>query len=495
MAIFLGAWVAAGAGGGIRTVAAESGSGSWSAGPFWHEFGLTLEPGTGEEGFGPFYYAQDREDDTIWAVPPVVSSLQAKDGEKHQMFVLPPLFSWRRYGDDQRWQVLQLLNGSRITTIEDPEVKRFNLFPFFLYQDVPNQERAYWSLFPIYGTVRNRLFRDEIEYAAFPLWMKSRKGTMTTHNVLFPFLHLREGPGLAGWQFWPLAGHEHLDPSTRTNLSDQEEIVPGHDKTFAAWPLWFRNRTGLGTTNEGRIDAVLPLLYRERSPLRDHTSVMWPLFSWTDDREKQFHQWNAPWPLVSFARGEGRTMDRVLPFFSVGHSPTLEAETYMWPLYRRRRIHTESMDRERRQYGMFLYVDLKERNPETGKAARRIDSWPFFSWTRDPEGKERLQAFSIMEPLRRGAGLERNWSPLWSVWRQEWDPSEGAESQSLLWNLYRRDSRPELTKGSLLFGLVQYQTSSAGRRWRWFYCGPRLDDPVTAKAKAATHESDVPEHR
>jgi hypothetical protein len=65
---------------------------------------------------------------------------------------------------------------------------------------------------------------------------------------------------------------------------DEVEVVGGHDKTFALWPIWFRNRTGLGTTNAGRVDAALPLYYVERSPLRDHTAVMWPFFSWTDDR-------------------------------------------------------------------------------------------------------------------------------------------------------------------------------------------------------------------
>ena len=489
---------------GAKAVAASGPE--WMAGPLWHDFPLTLEPGTGEEGVGPFYYRDEREDDTIWAVPPLVSSTTAKAGDKNQVFVLPPVFSWRRYGDDSRWQFFQVLNGSKLSTIADPEVKRFNLFPFFLYQEVPDQEKAYWSLFPLYGTVRNRLFRDEIHYAAFPLWLKSRKGTMVTRNFLFPFFHLREGPGLAGWQAWPLVGHEHLDPSTRTNLSDEVEIVPGHDNTFALWPFAFHHRTGLGTTNEGTINAVLPLFYLDRAPARDHTAVLWPFISWTDDRAQGFHRWNAPWPLVGFARGEGMTLDRVLPFFSVGHTPSLEAETYLWPLYRRRRIHSESMDRERRQYGMFLYVDLKERNPETGKSSRRIDSWPLFTWTRDPEGKERLQALSIMEPLRRGTGIERNWSPLWAVWRQEWNRSTGAESQSLLWNLYRRDAVAGVTKGSLLFGLVQYQTSPDGRRWRWLHLGPPLPKLPTPEASAvpaaapksgtsAPRAKDVSKHR
>lgn len=462
-------------------------------GPLFQTFGMTLAPGRGVEAAGPFYYRHQEDDGVLWGVPPFVSVFRSDDGEKGQVFVLPPAFSYRRYGEDMRWQLGQWFNQSRIQNIEEPDLKRFNVFPLWFYQDSPDPARDYWALFPLYGTLRNRLFRDEAEFVAFPLWLKTRKGTMTTRNVVFPFFHLRDGPGLEGWQFWPLAGHERLEPTTRTNLSDEVEVVPGHDKTFGLWPLWFRNRLGLGTENPQQVDALLPLFYRERSPNRDHTSVLWPLGSWTDDREAKFHQWNAPWPLVGFAHGEGKTLKRVLPFFSVGHTPTLEAETYGWPLYRRRRLHTADLERERRQFGVFLYVDLKEHNPGTDRSSRRIDSWPLFSWQRDPEGNERLQSLSIIEPLRRGVGLERNWSPLWSVWRSERNRRSGRSSQSLLWNLYRREEVPGSTKGSLLFGLIQYQKTSAGRDWRLFYLGPRLEQPAPpAPAAPATH---VPEHR
>ncbi len=472
-----------GAGG---TVPVRAGEGR-DFGPFLQDIRLTLEPGDGVEAAGPFYYQHSREEETGWGLAPLISATTSRDGERAQWFVLPPVFSWRKYDRDHRWQILQLINGGGLDKIDDPDVKRFNVFPFFYYQDAPNAEQDFWALFPLYGTVRNRLFRDEIEVVAFPLWMKSRKGTVTTSNVLFPFFHWREGPGLKGWQAWPLVGHEHRNPGTRTNLVDELEVVPGHDKTFALWPVWFRNRLGLGTTNEARVDAAIPLYYVERSPWRDHTEVGFPFFSWTDDRSKQYRQRNLPWPLVSFARGEGKTLDRVLPLFSVGHTATYDSQVYLWPAYRRRHTKTESYERERWQLGVVLYSELTEGNPQTGQWLRRIDSWPLFSWSRDKEGRERLQALALIEPLRRGQGIERNWSPLWSLWRQERNTKTGEEMESLLWNLYRRESAGGTTKGSLLFGLVQYEKTPAGRRWRWFHFGPRLAPPrVETGAPAGT---------
>ena len=49
---------------------------------------------------------------------------------------------------------------------------------------------------------------------------------------------------------------------------------------------------------------------------------MWPFFSHVDDREKKYHEWELPWPLVIFARGEGKTANRVWPFFSRVHDDT-----------------------------------------------------------------------------------------------------------------------------------------------------------------------------
>jgi len=66
-------------------------------------------------------------------------------------------------------------------------------------------------------------------------------------------------------------------------------------------------------------------------------------------------------------------------------------------------------------------------------------------------------------------GIERNWSPLWSLWVSENNPQAGASSQSVLWNLYRHESTPASRKCSLLFGLFQYQSDAEMKTLRLFY--------------------------
>jgi len=204
--------------------------------------------------------------------------------------------------------------------------------------------------------------------------------------------------------------------------------------------------------------------------LRDSTTVIWPFFSRINDREKKYREWDAPWPLIEFARGEGKTANRVWPFFSRAHTPTLEDDFYLWPIYKFERARLPPLDRSRTRIAFFLYSDTVDKNTDSGISARRTYLFPFFLKRRDFNGNSRLQVFAPLEPFVQGSHkIERDYSPLWSVWRQEANPKTGARSQSLLWNLYRRDTTPTAKKVSLLFGLFQYQSGPEGGRTRLFY--------------------------
>jgi hypothetical protein len=139
---------------------------------------------------------------------------------------------------------------------------------------------------------------------------------------------------------------------------------------------------------------------------------------------------------------------------------------------------------------LFLYSDVSARNLDNGQQLRQIDFWPLFTSRREFDGRHRLQVLSLIEPfLPNNTGVQRNLSPLWSLWRAEENPGTGARSQSLLWNLYRRDVTPKARKCSLLFGLVRYDSGAAGARWRVaglpFGARNRAEAPSGAEAPKA----------
>lgn len=449
---------------------AQAGTNSVSIGPLWERFDLTLNTGHRTEAFGPLFYSEQKETERTWAVPPLLSYTRDPALELEEFDFVYPVLTYDRYGGQYRWQFFQLLSLAGGPSQTEKDRNRFSLFPLYFQQRSSDPAENYTAVLPFYGNMKGRLFRDEIHFVMWPGYCETRKGEVITDNYLVPFFHLRHGPGLKGWQFWPLVGSEHKEVTTRTDGFGDVETVPGHDKFFALWPIYFNEHSGLGTTNPVWQQGVLPLYSFERSPLRDSTTVVWPFFSHITDREKKYREWDAPWPLVEFARGEGKTTTRVWPLFSRSRGPYLESDFYLWPIYKYDRLHSDPLDRQRHRILFFLYSDILESSTETGTSRRRTDLWPLFTRRRDSNGNTRFQALALLEVWTLGSHkIDRDYSPVWSVWRSEKNAKTGARSQSLLWNLYRRESAPGHKQVSALFGLYQYRAEADGKRLRLLY--------------------------
>jgi hypothetical protein len=434
------------------------------------QYQLTLAPGHRTEAAGPFFYREEQDPSIVWAVPPLFSSTRDPATELEEINFLYPVMSYIRYGQQYRWQFFQVLSFAGGPTQTESARDRFTLFPLYFRQRSTNPSENYTALAPFYGHLKGRLFRDDIRFVMFPLYSETRKGDVVTDNYLYPFFHLRHGDGLHGWQLWPFAGHEHKEVTTRTNMFQETTTVPGHDNSFALWPIYFNQHAGLGSENPQHQQGTIPAYSFLRSPQRDSTTVLWPFFSRVDDREQHYREWDAPWPFVVFARGEGKHTTRVWPFFSHASSTNLESDFFLWPFYKYNRIHSDPLDRRRTRILFFAYSDLTEANTATGASRRRVDAWPFFTHHRDFNGNRRLQILSIIEPfLPENPNLEREYAPVYSFWRSAKNPRTGAASQSLLWNLYRRETTPASRKCSLFFGLFQYQADTAGKRARLFF--------------------------
>ena len=441
-----------------------------NAGLLFDDFPLTLTDGHRTEALGPFFRFEEKDTQQQWAVPPLGSYTRDLRTDFSEFDLAYPILTYDRFGREYRWQIFQVfsLGGGQDQT--EDMTRRFSLFPFYFQQRSTDPGKNYTALLPFYGHLKNRLFRDEIKFVMMPIYAQSRKSDVVTDNWLYPVFHSRHGNGLHGRQVWPLVGHEHKEITMKTNIWGGEEIIGGHDKFFAAWPFFLNARTDIGTTNPIHQNAVLPVYSLYRSPQRDSSTFLVPFFNYSDDREKKYRELDAPWPLVEFARGEGKSGNRVWPLFSHMKTPTQEGDFYLWPFYFYKRFRSDPLERERMRIMFFLYSDTNEKNTETGEALNRKDFWPLFTRKRNFNGDTRLQILAPLEPfLPNNKSIERDYSPAWSIWRSEQKAKTGANSQSLLWNLYRRDAAPSSKKISLLFGLFQYQSNPRGKCWRIFY--------------------------
>jgi hypothetical protein len=441
-----------------------------NAGPIFSHYTEPSGSGINEQALGPFFYYETSESQRTWAVPPLVSRNWDPVADFDRVDVGYPLLTYRRFGTEYRWQLLQWLNFNGGANQQGQEARRFTLFPIYFQQRSPESNQNYTAVFPFYGHLKHRIFRDDIYFVMFPLYSRTRKRDVITENYLYPFFSLRHGGSMKGWKAWPIAGHERKDPTTSTNGFGDVEVVPGRDGRFVLWPFYLQQRTGIGTETPGYEQALIPFYSYTRSKPLDSTTILWPFITHVNNREQGYRAWEVPWPLIVFARGEGKNTSRVWPFF--GHAQTTNAVSsfFLWPVYKYNHVEAGALDLSRTRIFFFLYSDKVERNTGTGKARERRDLWPLFTRSKDFSGATRLQVFAPLEPYFPGSvSIERDYSPLWSFWISRNDPQAQTSSQSLLWNLYHHQAAPRSAKTSALFGLYQYESETNGNRMRLFY--------------------------
>lgn len=374
-----------------------------------------------------------------------------------------------KYGSQYRIQFIQLFNLEGGENPGNVQAHRVAIFPIYFRQRSSNTNDNYTAVFPFYGHLKNTLFRDEISFTMFPAYSKTQLRDVVNYNYFYPFVNVRHGNGISGWQFWPFYGTEHKVPTLVTNTWGVE-TNGGHDQSFILWPVHFRQNNGIGTDNPERLRANIPFYASLRSPKRDSTSVLWPFFNFINDRERKYREVQTPWPIIEFAHGEGKHATRIFPFYSLAYNDALLDKFYLWPIYKYDSIYAPPLDERRARVCFFLYQNVFEKHTETGKFRRRVDLWPFVLYNHDFDGSTRLQILALLETFFPDSpGIERNWSPLWSIWRSENNPATAANSQSVLWNLYRRDASPGAKKISCFFGLYQYQANPEGRTVKLFY--------------------------
>ncbi|MBX3734594.1 MAG: hypothetical protein KF791_18615 [Verrucomicrobiae bacterium] len=439
------------------------------AGPFASSFPTLWESGWRQEGLGTLAWWQETPERISSGLAPLLSYEYSPVLDRERFDLLYPALTWRRSGGESRFQLAQVITW--IHTGQQDEQDSYihrTVFPIYFEQRSVSGTNDYLAVLPFYGHLRNRLFRDEIEFILFPIYSRTRKGAVVTRNYVYPVFHLRAGPGLAGWQFWPLYGAQEKEITWQTNLFGDRVLSPGSNARFAVWPLFSHQRAGLGTTNEVLQTHLLPFYAIVRSPARDQTTVIWPLFTRTEDRVAGYVEWGAPWPVIGWANGPGKTARRVWPFYGNIQAGTSRRNFLLWPVYLHRHIEDTAFERDRWRSFFFLYDDTLLRSRETGEYRRETGVWPFFSWRHDPTGREQLRVPALLENfVRNREALDRNYSPLWSVYRSERDPAKGAASQSVLWNFFRRDVTASEVRTACLFGLVQTRRGADGdRHWR-----------------------------
>lgn len=419
----------------------------------------------------PFYDERDDPVDRVHVrsgLGPLLESSRALDGSTQDLAIRPlyhrheerqfrlleweglyPVMTYTRSEEHWEFTFLYALNTRGEGSIPAEREERFDVFPFYLSGRSDTGETYRWIL-PFGGRALDRMGRDEIEFILFPLYVRTVFQGVERRYFPWPILSVSSGEKVRGFRFNPLVGYE------------VKEGV--YERRYLLWPFFIQERKDLGGENPEESLLVFPFYMSQRSPASDNVSVLW-LFNYVQNRPRQFEQWSLPWPFIVIARGETRTINRFLPFFTLerrllrNELLLRELKTtdlaVLYPLYIHSEVETPDSLNVRDRIAWWLYSDVRE----TGKdgSSRRIDAMPFFRYIRDREGAIQFQTLAPVEAIMPGNEVfERNYSPLWALFTYRRNP-QGDEVRSFLWNLVRHESTRSGWRLEVLGPLLAYR--------------------------------------
>ncbi len=437
-------------------------SGGMHAGPL---FG-TLNDFEGNEGFrvaGPLVEHRRAPDGRRFtAVRPFWSHVADDAHQRVNTDVIWPIGSFLGRGDELYWRFLPAY-GHDFDTSASPSRHRWRVFPI-LYGGRDAEDQRYFAVFPLGGAVHELLIWDRVWFVLWPLYARSYQEENRTTSVLWPIYSRTAGGNVSRWRVWPFYGYSHT-PDQWT-------------KRFVLWPIWTSVDYHYPDTEGGGF-ILFPLYGQVNLPDRQSRMLLPPFFK-VEWGETDHFAFNAPWPLLQYVNSPDLQRLYVFPLAGRrrrGHDHSWFA---LWPLVSGQRTQRPREVLTRFRILPIWYYENVATRPrekaavegepdtvtmkESESISRYMRLWPLGMYRREQE--QSMLRIPDLWPLRQTPGIERNWAPLWTLYRRE-RAAERSLSE-FLWGLIRYEREPE-THDLRVFPLLDSQETPERRRWRFLY--------------------------
>jgi hypothetical protein len=392
-------------------------------------------------GAGPFLFGKPAEDGArVGGFRPVWIQQTNAQGEFRAGYLLYPLFSYHVDENTYQWNFFELIRrtGRRAGAPAPRSIFEaggdFEIWPFWFSRQTGDPALSYRGLFPVAGTLKNKLGFARATWFAFPLYTQTEKRGVVTTSVPWPIVRITGGAG-HGFGIWPL-----FEARERPGVWKQRYFL---------WPLGYNNTTypapeAAPGTPPTRDIGALPFYARRTAPGYIDESYLWPFFGYTRRTlPKPYHETRYLWPLLVQGRGDTRYVNRWGPAYTHSIVNGYDKTWYLWPLVRRAEWSDRGLVMTKTQLLYFLYWSERQRSATrpNAPAATLTHVWPLYSSWDNGAGRRQFQLFSPLEVFFPGNEKVRAaWSPLFALARRE-QTAPGEVRTSLLWNAvtWRRD--------------------------------------------------------
>ena len=372
------------------------------------------------------------------AIRPFTAKVEDGHGAE-KLHVVPPIGSHVRSATGTSTTVYPLFFRTRDGDEADRESGRSDddtwLFPILAWGSEPS-DGSYFAAFPVYGTLKQKLLADRIDFVMFPAYTHTQADDWQSTHILWPLIAWGESKTRSHARFLPFWSQS--DSTTRRSRT-------------LLWPIvnWSVEEKGGRTFDSW---------------------FVFPLLGHRTTRDGQFSAWTALFPFFEFSHDD-RTGDDyravLWPFHKRSLLPGVSESTWWWPFYGHYDSELEhsafyawpivwASDEVRGKYAFrHRYVVPLWMRREVGPVGGPPDevevrSWPLFSWRKRPDGYQSVRVPEIIPFFGWEAG-ETCYADLVTVFRwssdakgrEAWDGplglvrfrrnTEGRKTLTLLW--------------------------------------------------------------
>jgi hypothetical protein len=401
----------------------------------------------------PFYNNVQTEQGSFFAVRPLYSHTVLNEKGVEVSDYLWPIYSRKEFKDEQSSRALVFWYTHKFDAKDESPRQRNWLLPvYFQGRDVNG--KGYFALFPLGGTIKEFLGRDEIMFVLFPAFGKSRINDVKTTSVLWPVYSHTRGEGIQRDRVFPIYGRSVLEGK--------------YEKEFILWPFW-TSADYFYPGDSGKSWILFPICGRSKLEQESTWWVIPPFFRFTDGTKQD--RLLCPWPFIQKMESEKHSKFYIWPLW--GEDQYAAGPTHrnfmLWPLLWSQKTGdtnklTTSLMALPFFYQSYTVCTESEKKTET---ADYWKIWPLMSWQREGE----TSRFRMLElwPLKNSPPIERNWTPLWTLYKRT--NTDGVVRKDALWFAWHSENEPTIDhkEWSLLKGLLAYKRDGEKQNLRVLY--------------------------
>jgi len=322
------------------------------------------------------------------------------------------------------------------------------LFPLVFAGSGAGPDDTYLAVFPLAGRIRGLFGLESFDFLLWPLFMRTRMDVTepsTSWTVLL----------LGGWTSGgPRDGSWRLLPFYRRRLRRNAEGELVTDQRSVLWPLFTWGDDRLDEDAPSERVAFWPFFASETSADWRRLTVLWPFFRYNRSLRGDDHLIDAPWPILRSSRDGAHEVFRLFPLYSRREHPDLLSRAWLIPFVWAR----DAVERERTAEGGSARV-------------HRSDRWAIPFWyrgTRRVEGREgeseRWQAWPLVHGEAHADGRADHGVPSLLPARHLDVLSPFEQLFGFLWNGWRRRSDGVTSEHRLLFETILVREGPEGLR-------------------------------